>query len=265
MKHAFLDQYRHGHSIVHRLDARAKLIATVAFIVAVTVTPPAAWPVFAALLALVLAAIVTAEVPVGLALRRSMIALPFAIIVAVSIPFTKAGQPVLTVRPFGWTLTVTDQGLLTFWGVVVRSWLSVLAAGVMTATTHFTELLRAMESLGLPKVLVSIISFMYRYIFVLVDEAMRLGVARDSRSADPDGTGGGSIVWRARVLGGMIGTLFLRSYERSERIYAAMLSRGFAGEIRTLKEPPLSPRDVWITAGLIAGLVSVETAANFLW
>ena len=71
------------------------------------------------------------------------------------------------------------------------------------------------------------ISFMYRYLFVLVDEAMRLQTARDARSVGA----GRTLFWRAKVLGGMIGCLFIRSYERSERIYAAMLSRGYAGEV----------------------------------
>jgi cobalt/nickel transport system permease protein len=265
MKHAFLDQYSYRDSLVHRLDPRVKLVATLAFILAVTATPPPAWPAFSVLLILVLGLIWAAHLSLGVGLRRSMIAIPFSLVVALSIPFTTAGKPLFRLHLFSWPLTITDQGLLVFWAVVLRAWLSVLAAGLLTSTTHFIELLRAMKSLGLPKVMVSVISFMYRYIFVLVDEAMRLSMARDSRSADPDGRGGGTPLWRAQVLGGMIGTLFLRSYERSERIYAAMLSRGFTGEIHTLKDTSLHQKDVITLAAFLTWLVAVEVMAHAYW
>ncbi|HID61367.1 MAG TPA: cobalt ECF transporter T component CbiQ [Anaerolineae bacterium] len=265
MKHAFLDQYSYRDSLVHRLDPRVKLVATLVFILAVTATPPLAWPAFSVLLILVFGLIRAARLSLIVGLRRSMIAIPFGLVVALSIPFTTAGEPLFRVHFFSWTLTITDQGLLMFWGAVLRAWLSVLAAGLLTATTRFVELLRAMKSLGLPRVMVSVISFMYRYIFVLVDEAMRLSMARDSRSADPDGRGGGTILWRAKVFGGMIGTLFLRSYERSERIYAAMLSRGFTGEIYTLKDTSLQQKDAIALAAFLTLLVAVEAMAHIYW
>ncbi|TEU15687.1 MAG: cobalt ECF transporter T component CbiQ [Anaerolineales bacterium] len=265
MKHAFLDQYSYHDSLIHRLDPRVKLVATLALILAVTATPPPAWPAFSVLLILVLGLIWAARLSLAVGLRRSMIAIPFSLVVALSIPFTTAGEPLFRLHLFNWPLTITDQGLLTFWAVVLRAWLSVLTAGLLTSTTHFVELLRAMKSLGLPKVMVSVISFMYRYIFVLVDEAMRLSMARDSRSANPDGRGGGTLLWRAQVLGGMIGTLFLRSYERSERIYAAMLSRGFTGEIHTLKDTSLPQKDVITLAALLTLLVAVEVMAHIYW
>ena len=207
MKHAFLDQYSYRDSLVHRLDPRVKFVATLAFVLAVTATPSPAWPAFSVLLILVLGLIWAARLSLVVGLRRSMIAIPFSLVVALSIPFTTAGEPVFRLHLFSWTLTITDQGLLLFWAVVLRAWLSVLAAGLLTSTTHFVELLRAMKSLGVPKAMISVISFMYRYIFVLVDEAMRLSTARDARSADPDGRGGGTLLWRAQVLGGMIGSL----------------------------------------------------------
>jgi len=262
MKHAFLDQYSYRDSLVHRLDPRVKLVATLAFILAVTATPPTAWPAFSVLLIMVLGLIWAAHLSLMVGLRRSLIVIPFTVVVALSIPFTTAGEPLFRAHLFSWPLTITDQGLLLFWAIVLRAWLSVLAAGLLTATTHFVELLRAMKSLGVPKAMVSVISFMYRYIFVLVDEAMRLAVARDSRSADPDGQGGGTLLWRAQVLGGMIGTLFLRSYERSERIYAAMLSRGFAGEIRTLEDTSLRQKDVLTLAAFLTLLVAVEVVTH---
>ena len=110
-----------------------------------------------------------------------------------------------------------------------------------------------MRSLHVPAVLTATISFMYRYLFVLVDEAMRLQTARASRSVGA----GRTVWWRARVLGGMIGSLFIRSYERSERIYAAMMSRGFAGEVRTLTHLTWQARDTWVGLAWVAALIAI--------
>ena len=151
------------------------------------------------------------------------------------------------------TLTITDAGLVLFATVVVKAWLSVMVSGLLVATTPFPDLLKAMRSLHVPAVLTATISFMYRYLFVLVDEAMRLQTARTARSA---GTGR-TVWWRARVLGGMIGSLFIRSYERSERIYAAMLSRGFAGEIRTLTRLTWQASDTWVGLVWVAALAAI--------
>ncbi|HSJ54951.1 MAG TPA: cobalt ECF transporter T component CbiQ [Anaerolineae bacterium] len=230
MRHSFLDRYRQGTSLIHRLDPRLKFLATLAYVLAVTTTPPHAWPALGLCAVLALAAIAAAEVPLVEALKRSTIALPFAGMVALSLPFTRAGQEVWGAEVLGWHVGITDEGLALFVAVVAKAWLSVTISGLLVATTPFPKLLRALHWLRVPAVLVSTISFMYRYLFVLVDEAQRLHTARESRSAGQ----GGTVLWRARVLGGMVGSLFIRSYERSERIYAAMLSRGFAGEIRVL-------------------------------
>ena len=102
--------------------------------------------------------------------------------------------------------------------IALRSWICVQAALLLAFTTPFHELVDGLRELRLPQVMVSIISFMYRYLGVLADEATRMSRARASRSADPDGHGGGSLAWRAKVTGAMVGSLFLRSYERGERI-----------------------------------------------
>jgi len=146
--------------------------------------------------------------------------------------------------------------------VVLKSWLSVQAAIVMASSTPFPELLQAMRAVGIPRLLVGMFGLMWRYLFVLVDEALRLMRARAARSGQSAGAGkrlalsgaegsGGSVAWRARVAGGMAGNLFLRAFERSDRIYVAMLSRGYDGEVRTLPLVPLTSRG-WLT--LAAGL-----------
>lgn len=236
---AFLDRYIDQQSAVHALDPRVKLLLTLGFILAVGLLPPGSWIALALFTAMLWLAVIRANLAIGMIVKRAFVALPFAL-VAISIVFTKPGAPLFHL-PLGFaTLTATDAGLEAFITIVLKSWLSVQAALLLTATTHFLDVLHALRALRLPHVLVSILSFTYRYMFVLIDEAQRMMRARECRSAElPGQRSGGSIPWRAAVVGRMVGTLFLRSYERSERIYVAMLSRGYNGEVRTVRLPAL--------------------------
>jgi cobalt/nickel transport system permease protein len=188
------------------------------------------------------------------ALKRSFIALPFAL-AAITVIFTIPGQPVFSWTIGSWQVTATEPGLIRFASIVIRSWLSVQMAILLTATTQFPDMMHALRHLRVPSLLVATISFMYRYLFVLIDEAMRLMRAREARSARPaGGGGGGSILWRSKVAGNMVGQLFLRSYERSERVYNAMLARGYQGHFQTLNPHVMQPRD-WISGGVAVGLI----------
>jgi cobalt/nickel transport system permease protein len=244
--------YVHGTSIVHRLDPRLKLLATLATVLVVTITPPPAWHAFLLLGVLGWAAVLASGIPVTTMLRRASIALPLAGMAALSVPFTQAGKTLWSGGLFSWTLTITDQGLWLFLSVIAKAWLSVLVSGLLVATTPFPELLKAMRTLRVPAVLVTIVSFTYRYLFVLVDEAQRLQRAREARSAGA----GGTALWRSKVLGGMIGSLFIRSYERSERIYQAMLSRGYAGQLHSMTQLAWGARDTWVGIGWSAALAA---------
>jgi len=239
MKHAFLDQYSELDSFVHRLDPRTKALMVLAFVLVVMATPPTAWVSFALCTALMAGLTLLARLPPLYVLKRSVVVLPFVLVVALSLPFFEDGREAGSYNIEWWKVSISYDGLLLLWNVVVKSWLSALSLILLSATTPFPRLLKGLERLGVPRVMVMILSFMYRYIFVLVDEAMRLGRARDSRNL------GGGLLWRARTLGNMIGTLFLRSYERAERVYQAMLARGFDGEIRTLDELRIGRADLY--------------------
>jgi cobalt/nickel transport system permease protein len=133
-------------------------------------------------------------------------------------------------------------------------------------------LLKAMRAVHVPRLLVAMFGLMWRYLFILVDEGLRLMRARTARSGAPAvqagsrrAPWGGALVWRARVTGGMAGSLFLRAFERSERVYVAMLSRGYDGEVRSLALAPLTPGS---RLALVAGLVLLAIllgSALFLW
>jgi cobalt/nickel transport system permease protein len=246
----WIDQYRRGESSVHRLDARIKLVLTIVFILVASLMPVGAWPGYALLFVFAVLVTWASGIGLGVVQRRALVAIPFSL-AALTVIFSTAGPVLLSVSLGPWQLQATEPGLIRFLSILLKSWLSVQMAVVLAATTTFPDLMAAMRALRFPRALVAVISFMWRYIFVLVDEAMRLSRARDARSAvRPGFKSGGSVAWRAKVVGGMAGNLFLRSYTRSERIYQAMLARGYRGELRTLTMPHLHTNDVWI--GLVA-------------
>ena len=252
--HAF-DRYHDVHSLVHRLDPRVKVIVTFLFILSNLLLPDGAWLGFGLSWGLVLLGSIASSLGIGYTLKRSLIALPFAL-AAATVLFSIPGEAIAQVQIGPLLLVITDAGLLRFASILVRSWLSVQMAVLLVATTQFPDLLHALRHLYVPGVLVSIISFMYRYLFVLADEAMRLLRAREARSAAADGqTSGGSLPWRARVAGNMAGQLFLRSYERSDRIYNAMLARGYNGTLLTLNPHSMQNKD-WAVLLIILLLLS---------
>jgi len=249
----FLDPYRPLLSPIHSQDARAKFVLTVAFILTASLTPFAAWPVYILFFSVLLSVEIISGLGVGYVLKRASLALPF-VLSALPVLFTVHGQTLFAIPVGSWVLTASVEGLERFISIALKSWLSVQAAIILSACTPFPELLQAMRAVGIPRLLVGMFGLMWRYLFVLVDEALRMMRARAARSGENTGAGrkvGGSVAWRARVTGGMAGSLFLRGFERSDRIYVAMLSRGYDGEVRSLPLPPFTGRS-WLT--LAAGL-----------
>jgi cobalt/nickel transport system permease protein len=280
-----LDAYRPRASFIHRLDARVKLVLTLLFIVATALTPDRAWLAYVLLTGLALGVTVASRLGVGFVQRRAAVALPFAL-AALTVMFSTPGRSLLTMQVLGWDAALTDAGLIRFASIVLKSWLSVQMAVMLTASTPFPALLQAMRSLRVPKVMVATLGFTYRYAFVIGDEALRMRRARAARSGalsgsaelaevpskreGTDGGGGGAlslskrggIFWRARVTGGMVGSLFLRSIERSERIYDAMMSRGYDGEVRTLRPPVLHSGDVLVALPFVLLLAAIQVLAR---
>jgi cobalt/nickel transport system permease protein len=252
------ERFRPGDTLIHRLDARTKLLGTLAFVFAATLVPAGRWDGFALLALLLATAIAISRLPLPLVIRRSALALPF-LVVAIPLLFTKEGDTLFTIPIVFWQWHATAAGAEAFGTVMVKSLLSVAAAVVLTTTTRPIDLLRALRALGVPRIIVATVSFMYRYLAVIGEEATRLLRARDCRSVRVGRNSGGSLAWRSRVLGNMVGSLFLRSYERSERIYEAMTARGFRGELHSLSTPSFAAVDWSILASLAAILVGVET------
>jgi len=252
------DRYHHRHSLIHHLDPRIKVVITIAFIISNALLPDGAWISFALAWLFILVANMFSQLGIGFTFRRSFIALPFAL-AAITVLFSIPGKPISSFHFLMWNFTITDAGLLRFVSIVIRSWLSVQMAILLVAVTEFPKIIHALTHLRVPAIITTIISFLYRYLFVLTDEVLRLLRARQARSAASAGQrSGGSMGWRARIAGHMAGQLFLRSYERSDRIYNAMLARGYKGELMTIHPHQFQARD-WLICGLsILGMIIMQ-------
>lgn len=219
------------------LDARVKLLAAVAVLAATVTTPPDALNAFAGYALLLLTLALAARVPLLGLLRRFLPLMLFVVAAAALVPFLH--RPAVPEEPLfraGW-LEVSRSGLILLQGVLAKSGIGLMCALLLGATTPFPELLRGLERLRVPRVLVALLGFTYRYVFVLVEEARRMLRARESRCY------GGRWLWQAHVVGHMVGTLFLRAHDRAERVYAAMLARGFTGAPPHGPQPVLRARD----------------------
>ena len=240
----YLERYQKRKSLLHDLDPRVKIIAVIAYIISNLLIPDGAWIGFLAALLILVFSAAAGRISAGYLLPRSLIALPFALS-AITLLFTIEGQPIAQFQFLGLDLVISDAGWLRFVSILIRSWLSVQMAIILTVTTRFPDLAHGLLHLKMPAILISVISFMYRYLFVLIEETQRMLRARASRSAGKRRISLQDILWQARIAGNMVGQLFIRSFERSERIYHAMLARGYDGEYMTLKAHHMQTLD-WL-------------------
>jgi cobalt/nickel transport system permease protein len=261
VEHNYFDELARRDSPLHRLEARLKAVGASALIVAAVLVPPErTWP-FAAYLALLVGLAGLARLPAAPVLRRLWGFAPFILTAVVLLPFTRPGDGTVAV----WLgigrlqLPVYRAGLLAAKGVAFKSVISALAVILLASTTPFSGLLHALERLRFPKLLLAVIAFLYRYLFLLQGEFLRLTRAARSRNWEA-----GRLPMRLRAAGGIVGSLFLRTYDRGERVYTAMLARGYDGRFRTLAASAVT----WKGASLLAGfliLVAAILAGAFLF
>jgi cobalt/nickel transport system permease protein len=232
---------------MRRLDPRMLVICTVATVTAVTLTPPGRWERLGAEAALVLGGMVAARVSWRRLLSRLALLAPFVLMAALSLPFMAASSAHRAVAPMVLVATALAK--------------AVIGMGALTALTSLLpihELLAAMQALGLPAILTTLTAFLLRYLGVLEDEASRMMRARDARGTPAGRRRGQPLAARAAVAGHLVGSLFLRSYERAGRIARAMQSRGFDGTLLRVERRPV-PAASWC-AGTLFLLMLVALA-----
>ncbi len=210
----------HGHSAVHRAPAHLKILALVGFMLVVVATPREWYPAFAGFLVVLLGVIAVSRVPFGYLGKRMVIEVPFLVFAAL-MPFVATGPRVEVLG-----LSVSETGLLAAWGLVAKGSLGVLASLTLAATTEPAGVLAGLQRLRMPSLIVEIMGFMIRYLDVVTADLGRMITAMRSRGVDPRSPRH----WPA--LARTLGALFVRSYERGERVHLAMLSRGHEGSTR---------------------------------
>jgi cobalt/nickel transport system permease protein len=243
--------YVHGHSLVHRLRPQTKVAAALAFVLAVVATPRDAFLVFA--FDAVLLAVVARLAGIGLPTlaRRLVIELPF-LAFALFLPLV-GEAPHTDVAG----LSLSEPGLWGAWNILVKGTLGVATTVLLASTTSIAELLYGLDRLRVPRAFTAIAGFMVRYAEVITGEARRMRIARLSRGYDP------RWIWQARAVAASAGTMFIRSYERGERIHVAMLSRGFDGEIPVSRHDRASRRE-WATVALLPALAAAAAMTAWL-
>jgi len=241
--------YVHEHSAVHRLAPEAKILAAVAFVAVVAVTPREDVWAFAVHAALLGAVTAVARIRPGFVLARLAGIIPF-VLFALLLPFVAGGDEI---RVLG--MDLSRPGLWGLWNVVAKAGLGAATTIVLTATTEIAEILRGLDRLRVPPVVTAIASFMIRYLEVVASELGRMRTAMTARGYDP------RWLWQVKPIAAAAGALFIRSYERGERVAQAMAARGYTGTMPTLVEAPTHRRD-WIVAGLLplGGAVALAAA-----
>lgn len=249
MRHSYLDEYYKGNSLIHGLDPRVKVIFTFAFILILISTKATSFSAFLFYLLFLTFLIYLSKIPFTFFIKRSLLLLPFILLILISLPFLES-KGVGSYNLGG--IEVSKKGLLILWNCLIKAFLCINLLSLLISTTGFNNLLKGLESLRLPNILIQVLSFMYRYIFLIIDEMHRMYRAKEVRSIKVKGK------YEFKALSSIIGTLFLRSYERAERVYLAMLARGFDGKIKTLRGFKIRLGDISFLCSSLAYIIIVK-------
>jgi cobalt/nickel transport system permease protein len=222
----FFDRYSRGTSPVHRIDAARKLVLMIVFAIVVIATPDivalffdessAVWFFLGAEAWLILAVYVVSGLPWYYLAMRVLAVLPFLVLLAIGVPLSRGFRD-------GWSEAAQ---------LLARSLITLTCVITTIATTPFSRLLAALDRLHVPRLFISILAFMYRYMFVFWDELERMRRAKLSRTFYP------STWWEIRSIARFVGILFVRAFERSERVHAAMMARGWRGDVPAKEDEP---------------------------
>jgi cobalt/nickel transport system permease protein len=236
----------HGHSPVHHLPPEVKLASMFLFVLAVVSTPREAVWAFSVHAAVVVSVLTLSRVPPAFFLRRILIEIPF-VVFAILLPFL-GPEPKVALGP----IMLSVEGGWGAWNILAKATLGLGASVLLAATTEIPELLAGLDRLRMPRLITAIASFMVRYLEVVGGEFRRTRTAMTARGFDPR--------WlaQARPLAVSAGALFIRSYERGERVFQAMTARGFDGTMPVLDERP-TPSRPWVP-GLAPAIASWAVA-----
>ena len=245
--------YVHEHSRVHHLPSEVKLVAVFAFAIMVATTPRDDVVAFAGLALALAVATRAARVRARFLLVRLAVVTPF-LLAALLLPFVASGP---RVSVLGMSLAV--EGLWGGFGMASRALLGAGASLLLVATTEVPDLLRGLERLRVPPLLTQIASFMIRYLEVVAGEVSRQRRAMTARGFDP------RWLWQLGPIASGLGVLFIRSYERGERIHDAMRARGFVGTLPEIGHRHAPVASDWAYALALPGAAGLARLAGAIF
>lgn len=231
--------YLPGTSAIHRLPPQVKIVAALGFVLIVVATPRHLWWVFVGYAVIVAALVVVSGLGARTVLRRMVVEVPF-VAFAVLLPFVGQGTRV-AIGP----LSLSEEGLWSAWNILAKATIGVAVAVVLSATTAAADFVAGLARLRLPTVMVQMAGFMVRYSEVVVAEFTRMRTAMAARGMKVSHVGSWSAVATA------LGALFIRTYERGERIQMAMLARGFDGTAKGWDTATQAAPQQWFMAAML--------------
>ena len=238
MHHVVIEKWSRGTSPLHVRDARVKVVLLLALLIALATTPQLSPAAILCYAALVVAAVLLGRLPAASLWLRAAVVLPFsATFAAVSLLTGDAPRAV---------------------SLLVKSYFSAAAVLVLVGTTPLPKLLRGLESLGAPRLLTLVVQFLYRYLFVISEQAQHMRLAALCR-------GPGRHPLQFRAAAGAIAVLFARSYGRAEGIHQAMLARGFSGHTQLLASTRAGARDALFLAAGLSLILALRISLGALW
>ena len=251
-----IDRYFDGRSLIHRWDPRVKLLSLGIFCFSTVFLPDIRLSLLS--LAFSLSLLFISRVRIRALLGYIKWVLIFMLFFFLTMPFTVEGQKIFSVFGFSFTLEGLELAIL----ISTRALAVILIFFLILSSTRFEDIIKALYSLRFPNKLVQIIMFSYRYIFVLMDEARRTW---DSMRVRGFNMGFFPRLGALKSLGFALGMLFIRSYERSERVLRAMVSRGYTGRVETLNDFELKKRDVILGIGVFIFAALVQVLRLWIW
>lgn len=233
--------YRHGHSTLHHAAPQVKIVVAFGLVCAIALTPRTAIWAFVAYAVIVVALIAAAQLPPGFVARRAVVLIPF-LLVALLLPIVGSGERVEVLG-----LSLSEQGLWDMWNVFAKAGLGFLVAVALAGTTEVADLLRGLDALHMPRIVTSIVGFAVRYIDIVGADFGRMRIALASRGYQ----GRSLATWG--IYARSIGSVFVRTYERGERVYLAMLSRVYTGSMPA-SGVIAAPAVQWLAAAALVGV-----------
>ena len=228
MHHAYIDKFAYQDSSIHRLDGRVKFIIVLVFTAMVISLPRTSLSILACYLVGPFTVLVWAKIPIRFAFKQILLVSPFVLVLALSCPLYDKTPFTVAFGPF---LLQTSLGWMRCLAVLGKFLVTMLALIALVSTTRFSDLLTALQQLGLPKLLIIQLGLLYRYIFVIIDRAHRISRARAGRKLRNLG-----FIAELKVAAAMLGSLLIRSIDTAEHINIAMQARGFDGSWHSLSK-----------------------------